>query len=345
MITRGHLIGEIVDGLTTISQQVSTRCQLGLTDLNRYLEDFFKDFLNEALSLQLRNLNDDRSNEPGLDLGDEIASIAFQVTSTKTSQKINKTLKVVFEEKTGFTEIIVLIIGKKQSTYTVNSAHAKALNFTEDNIWDIDDLCRKTISLPLDRLQALYDLVRRNLTRIRIELEIPDEDGNFATSIDSYIERIPKPQFSDFKKYYAYQQGVEENFEHSLSEVREHFKSFAHKLAELPRITREFYAFLLERRERDDKKTPSGSFYRACLWFNYNKLVRTCKFPGLREELILLDEHGFADIEEQESNQSPFVRIFAPIKNDGFIYEFVDYIEAKGIGYKKPVVSLDFSEF
>ena len=47
MITRGHLIGEIVDGLTSISQQVSTRCQLGLTDLNRYLEDFFKDYLND----------------------------------------------------------------------------------------------------------------------------------------------------------------------------------------------------------------------------------------------------------------------------------------------------------
>ncbi|WP_180834574.1 SMEK domain-containing protein, partial [Vibrio parahaemolyticus] len=56
MITRGHLIGEIVDGLTSISQQVSTRCQLGLTDLNRYLEDFFKDYLNEALSLSLVNL-------------------------------------------------------------------------------------------------------------------------------------------------------------------------------------------------------------------------------------------------------------------------------------------------
>lgn len=33
---------------------------MGLTDLNRYLEDFFKDYLNEALSLSLVNLNNER---------------------------------------------------------------------------------------------------------------------------------------------------------------------------------------------------------------------------------------------------------------------------------------------
>ncbi|WP_336273383.1 SMEK domain-containing protein [Vreelandella indica] len=68
MITRGHLIGEIFDELTSIAQQVFTRCQLGLTDLNRYLEDFFKDYLNEVLSLSLVNLNNERGNEPDLDL-------------------------------------------------------------------------------------------------------------------------------------------------------------------------------------------------------------------------------------------------------------------------------------
>lgn len=346
MITRGHLIGEIVDGLTTISQQVSTRCQLGLTDLNRYLEDFFKDYLNEALSLSLVNLNEERSNEPGLDLGDEGSSIAFQVTSTKTSQKVNKTLEKTSKRKDQFDEIYVLVIGRKQASYTLNGKFASSLNFTEENIWDVDDLCRKTISLPLDRLQAIYELVRRNLARVRVELEIPDEDGNFSTSIDSYIEKLPKPQLSDFKKYCAYQKDAEEAFEHTQREVKVHFKEFSKKLSMLPRITREFYAFLLERRERDDIKTPCGLGYSGFLWFNYNKLKRVCRFPDLNDELVLLDEHGFADIEEpMEQNESPFVRIFAPIEVEGFIYELVAYIEANGIGYKKPIVALDFSEF
>lgn len=60
----------------------------------------------------------------------------------------------------------------------------------------------------------------------------------------------------------------------------------------------------------------------------------------------MLGEHGFADIEEpMEHNESPFVRIFAPIKVDGFIHELVEYIESKDIGFKKPIVFLDFSAF
>ncbi|MGY2372936.1 SMEK domain-containing protein [Pseudomonas sp. SDO524_S393] len=347
MITRGHLIGEVIDGLTTISQQVSTRCQLGLTDLNNYLEDFFKEYLNTALGLSLVNLNDERSNEPGLDLGDTLASMAFQVTSTRTSAKINKTLEVVAKLDNQFDKVVVLIVGKKQKTYSLDAKRSKKLGFTDKDIWDMDDLCRKTISLPLDRLQSLYELVRRDLARVRIELEIPDEDGNFATSISSYIESIPKPQFSDFKKYQRYQREVEEAFEHSVKDIAVHFKEFARRLAALPRITREVYAFLVERREMDEKLIPEGLvYYSECVWFNRNKLLRICKFPDLQVELDLLDEHGFIDVwEPVENNQSPFIRIFALGKVEGFIHELIGYIENQGVGYKKPIVSLDFSGF
>ena len=43
MITRGYFIGQIIDELTAVSQQVKSRAGLQLFDLNRYLEDFFKD--------------------------------------------------------------------------------------------------------------------------------------------------------------------------------------------------------------------------------------------------------------------------------------------------------------
>lgn len=93
MITRGHLIGEIIDNLSSLQLQVENRCSIGLTNLNKYLEDFFKEILNSIHGLSLVNLNSSRNNEPGLDLGDETNSIAFQVTSQKTVQKINATLE------------------------------------------------------------------------------------------------------------------------------------------------------------------------------------------------------------------------------------------------------------
>jgi len=40
VITRGYFIGEIIDELANIANQVDNRCKLGLTDLNKYLEDF-----------------------------------------------------------------------------------------------------------------------------------------------------------------------------------------------------------------------------------------------------------------------------------------------------------------
>lgn len=77
MLTRGYFIGEIVDALSDVAGQVSTRSRLGLTDLNKHAEDFFKTILNHLLSISLVNLNADRSNEPGLDLGDKANKVAF----------------------------------------------------------------------------------------------------------------------------------------------------------------------------------------------------------------------------------------------------------------------------
>ncbi|WP_041232919.1 SMEK domain-containing protein [Cylindrospermum stagnale] len=121
MITRGYFIGEIIDELANIANQVDNRCKLGLIDLNKYLEDFFKEILNKILDISLENLNNERSNAPGLDLGDSLKGKAFQITSEKTSDKINHTLKTIVDNNIDqYKDIYVLIIGYKQKKYTPN---------------------------------------------------------------------------------------------------------------------------------------------------------------------------------------------------------------------------------
>lgn len=71
MLTRGYFIGEIVDEMANLAGQVRMRNALHLFDLTVATENYFRDFLNIALSANLKNLNAERSNEPGLDLGDE----------------------------------------------------------------------------------------------------------------------------------------------------------------------------------------------------------------------------------------------------------------------------------
>ncbi len=71
MLTRGKLLGDIMEGLGQLNFVLQTRNRLGLYDLNKCCEDFIKDLLNLIYGYNLSNLNETRSNEPGLDLGDE----------------------------------------------------------------------------------------------------------------------------------------------------------------------------------------------------------------------------------------------------------------------------------
>ena len=93
MAARGAFISSIIDDLDTISSRVKALSNLGMTDLNRILEDFFKELLNLDHTANLVNLNEKRRNAPGLELGDTTSEIkrAYQVTS----QKINKTLAAI----------------------------------------------------------------------------------------------------------------------------------------------------------------------------------------------------------------------------------------------------------
>lgn len=130
MSSRGHFIGQIIDDLDSIASQVRQRCKLGHIDLNRVLEDFFKELLNLVYSINLRNLNNDRSNAPGIDLGDKAARIAYQITSQAKSQKINDTLrKIVPDDATAFECIRVLVIGEGQEAIRLTPILPRNTNF------------------------------------------------------------------------------------------------------------------------------------------------------------------------------------------------------------------------
>lgn len=227
MITRGYFIGQIIDELTAVSHQVNSRAGLQLFDLNRYLEDFFKDILNIVHGYNLKNLNEDRSNNPGLDLGDDVAKVAFQVTSTKSSAKINKTLENAAGQVSKFPTIYVLILQNKQGSYSgIDADLAKPFGFkAEEHILDIGDVLKSVLSLPIDRLQELFDLVSKEVARVKIELEVPDKNGKYQTNIDSYIEQIPRERFDGIGTYYKFLKQKDADYEVSEQDVEKDFKN------------------------------------------------------------------------------------------------------------------------
>lgn len=243
MITRGIIIGKIVDDLASLKYQIETRNKLGQFDLTKYCEDFLRELLNTTYSLNLQNLNKTRSNVPGLDLGDKKCKYAYQITSQKTSPKINETLKKITEEqKLEYDLINVFIIGQKQGSYTIDKKLCEKYSFTEaTNIQDIDSLLRDIVLLDIQKLEIIYSLFQREFRQVKIELEPIDEKGNFESSYYNAIEIKPSSLPKNGVKFIG--DTSESGYDISKKELDELYG----KLASVPRVTREILSIITDR--------------------------------------------------------------------------------------------------
>ncbi|MCU4578040.1 SMEK domain-containing protein [Acinetobacter courvalinii] len=298
MITRGYYIANIIDDLALISSQIKLRAGLNLTDLNIYLEDFCKWLLNEIYDLELENLNKERSNEPGLDLGDIKNKIAYQITSTKTLDKIKKTLAKSKDKGGIYESINILILQPKQDKYSLkNVKYAHQLKFKENNIKDFNDLCRDIIPLDLDKLEKIYKRVKKETAKVLIELEIQDIDGNYPTNLNKFIELKPTPKFQSADKLLAFILDINQNDEdfNEIDKVNKPIQKIIAELERLPRITRHMLGYIFQEAEWND----SGS----ALIMKLSKFQRQTTYPNFEHDFEMLEESGLFFYHEVEANK------------------------------------------
>ena len=322
MSSRGFFIGQIIDDLDAIASQVKARCKLGQNDLNRVLEDFFKELLNLTYGINLRNLNAERSNEPGIDLGDTTvgARVAYQVTSQASAKKVNDTLKKITAAQAGlYDTFYVLIIGERQGSYAIDSTLSRKHGFSAANIIGLTELCREIMALELSNLQAVHRKLADEQRRIRIELEPELPDGTFTTSVLQFIESKPSVKRSDASLFFGHSDvsGLFTN----RAEAQSALDEFVDELARLPRLTREFYGWLID---EADQKTGLGS---SGLEINADYVDAKCRnMPNFLSEIRLLTARNFIDYDKEEgTNTSGVFRIFFPGARrsnieEGFIY-------------------------
>ena len=76
--------------------------------------------LNGVYGWNLENLNEDHQNYPGIDLADEKAKVAVQVTASKTSSKVIKTIRAFIEhnQHNQFRHLFIYILTDRQKTYS-----------------------------------------------------------------------------------------------------------------------------------------------------------------------------------------------------------------------------------
>ena len=345
MISRGHYIGEIVDHFASISQQVEMRNRLGFTDLTVYVENYFRDVINAILDIELESLNATRSNEPGVDLGDSSEKLAIQVTSRSDAQKVYKTLtKLTDDQKKRYTKFVVLVVGQKQGSYTLTDPLYAEHHFDEHNIWDMTYLAREVVALKIEALESVHRIVRKESIKLLVELEVPDEQGQYASNNYDKWEHPAKPKISAGEAFVAYL--VENQIEVPLKQPEAIGKALAdlgERLTRLPRITREFLAMLYEQRQPDRSGSYVGSdLPRLPLGF----VKRAYRGNDLQGELDLLAHTEFIDF-VQSSGEPPIpeIQLRTPGGKSYLTDGFLDFMVTKGLSFRKVFGEADLSGF
>jgi len=185
MIRKQEYYNIIVHELSSFRYEIESKNSCGFIDDNIFAENIIKDLLNICFEWELKNLNEESNNYPGIDLGDNNKHIGVQVTSTKTSKKITDSLNAIVQSKVyeTYNEIYFFILGKKQKSYSVEYSNYPLVDCSDENIWDIDDLiswCKNYDKCKLSKICEViqrelgYELVEKkdNITSIRMLFDL-----------------------------------------------------------------------------------------------------------------------------------------------------------------------------
>jgi hypothetical protein len=162
-----EVINQFREELSALSREIESAVAMGHLDINKICEDVFCGIFKELYDFRkLRNLNgEERQHFPGIDLADDDARVAIQVTSDKSLEKIKDSLKKVIKhglhEK--YDRIIIYNLTRKQSSYAAESIRKvckdKITFSVYSDILDFTDLATKAASAPPRRLKQALDIL------------------------------------------------------------------------------------------------------------------------------------------------------------------------------------------
>lgn len=165
--------------------QIKGATAMTRTDINKVAETLLIPLLSEVYGYtHLQNLNDtEGSNYPGIDLGDETARVAFQITSTSNSEKIKKTLRkfVKYKLYEKYDKLIIYILTEKQQSYSgrgYNEIIQNKFTFDKDkDIWDYRDILEAVANLQVNQVRRIEAILEENLGEGRrlTEWEVVDK--------------------------------------------------------------------------------------------------------------------------------------------------------------------------
>lgn len=162
------LLNEFRELMAQLERQVEASAAMGHFDLHKVSEGVVLGVLRALYGwARLRNLNaDERANFPGIDLADDEARVAIQVTGTPTLDKIKGTIGTFIKHDLDqrYSRLLVYVLTHKQSSYSQEAidrvADGKIQFKVADDVIDMRNVCAQAANAEPRQLSAALDVVR-----------------------------------------------------------------------------------------------------------------------------------------------------------------------------------------
>jgi hypothetical protein len=213
--------------LAQFSTEVKAAGALSHTDISTASDMFLVELFRETFGLKnLRNLNAERANFPGLDLADDTAGVAFQVTAERDLGKILDTLKtsVAHGLHKRYPKIRVFVTSERQKRYkqaTIDAATQGALAFdAASDILDYTDLLKLYKHYELDPLKRIVAILRKHLRPRSAGEWVPRHTEALERDVTARFKEAtdqgPFPEFGERNLFAPLAQQVLEEYREAL---------------------------------------------------------------------------------------------------------------------------------
>lgn len=154
--------------MSQLATQIEGASAMQMYDIHKVSENLVLGVLRELYGWRhLRNLNStERANFPGIDLADDVAGVAIQVTATPNLEKIKSTIETFLAHGLSkqYQRLVVYVLGRKQASYSQEAIDRAAkgqltLDASKD-ILDHRDVCGVAVDVDPKQLAAALDVVR-----------------------------------------------------------------------------------------------------------------------------------------------------------------------------------------
>lgn len=190
-MTRREEYADIIHRMLAIAAaELESKAKNNLNNANIVWEDIANRILNICFTYNTKNLNQEKANFPGIDLGNPEKGIGIQVTRRNDAAKFKETIEMVIKNEVykTFPKLKIFILGRKKATYKLDRQSWESyLQFNvERDILDFDTILNYCQSMETEKLQELAEYLKWEL-----KCDDPVRQQSIK-KIEAYMEQVKR---------------------------------------------------------------------------------------------------------------------------------------------------------